>query len=282
MKKNKGNYIYKCPVCGSQLNRVEKQYICVKNHNFDICRKGYVNLLLANQKNTKEPGDNKEMIESRSRFLDKGYYGTFSDKLNEIIFERFKGDNLNILDAGCGDGYFISRLKKKFMEDEKRKNLNFYGSDISKFAVNNACRRDKEINFTVGSNFNLPIMSNTLDCIIRNFAPGDNEEFYRTLKSDGQLIIITPGVEHLYGLKEKLYEKARKNEEKEIQSEKFELVERHEIKYTIDLNDSEDIKNLISMTPYYWSIHESVRAKISEIDKVETVLNFIVSIYKKI
>lgn len=279
--KTKINFIYKCPVCDSELKRFEKQYICCNNHSFDISRKGYVNLLLVNQKKTKQPGDNKEMVESRSRFLDKGYYSCFSDKLNEIISERLTGENLNILDAGCGDGYFISRLKNKLMEDEKRKNIDFYGIDISKFAVTYGSKRDKEINFVVGSTFNLPIMSNTFDCIIRNFAPGDNEEFHRVLKNDGRLIVITPGVEHLFGLKEKLYEKARKHENKQLQLEKFEFVERLEIKYTVHINDSEEVKNLISMTPYYWSISDSVRDKIDEIDEIETVLNFIVSIYKK-
>ena len=279
--KNKKKFIYKCPVCDSELNRFEKQYICCNNHSFDISRKGYVNLLLVNQKKTKQPGDNKEMVESRSRFLDKGYYSCFSDKLNEIISERLNGENLNILDAGCGDGYFISRLKNKLMQDEKRKHIDFYGIDISKFAAAYGSKRDKEINFVVGSTFNLPIMSNTFDCIIRNFAPGDNEEFHRILKNDGRLIVITPGVEHLFGLKEKLYEKARKHENKQLELEKFEFVERLEIKYTVHINDSEEVRNLISMTPYYWSISDSVRDKIDEIDKIETVLNFIVSIYKK-
>ena len=97
-KKKLINYIYKCPVCDSELRKSEKQYVCCNNHNFDISRKGYVNLLLVNQKKTKQPGDNKEMVESRSRFLDKGYYSYFSDKLNEIVSQRLKGENLSILE----------------------------------------------------------------------------------------------------------------------------------------------------------------------------------------
>jgi len=66
--------IFICPVCGSPLSREDRLYRCGSSHTYDISKEGYVNLLLANQKHSREPGDSKEMLEARRSFLNKGYY----------------------------------------------------------------------------------------------------------------------------------------------------------------------------------------------------------------
>jgi 23S rRNA (guanine745-N1)-methyltransferase len=66
--------IFICPVCGSPLSREEKAYRCAGSHSYDISKEGYVNLLLANQKQSSDPGDSKEMIDARKSFLSRGYY----------------------------------------------------------------------------------------------------------------------------------------------------------------------------------------------------------------
>lgn len=283
MKNSVIKSIYKCPVCQGRLLREEKQYICSNNHSYDISGKGYVNLMLANQKKTKDPGDNKDMIESRRDFLNKEYYKRFSDCLNGVIIEELHSDKRNILDAGCGEGYYISNLRNSFLKEYKEViNVKFYGTDISKNAIMFASKRDRDINLSVASSFDLPIINNSLDCVIRNFAPGDNKEFCRVLRSDGILIIATPGIEHLYGLKEIIYDEPRKNKIKENNPEGFVHIRNKEIRYTISLDNPEDITNLISMTPYYWSISDSMRSKIGEITELRTELDFNIDVFKKI
>ena len=277
--------ILKCPVCNLSLKEYEKQYVCLNNHSYDIASKGHINLLLANQKKTKDPGDSKEMMEGRRDFLNKGYYHTFSEALNEVIISNISGYNVNILDAGCGEGYFLSRLKEAIYRKEcnyaENKKFNFFGVDISKAAVTYAAKRDKKINFIVGSNFNLPIMSNTIDIIIRNFAPSDEVELKRVLKDNGKLVVVTPGIQHLYGLKEILYVNARKHEEKETTFEGFKLTQHAEVKYNIHVEDGEDVNNLIAMTPYYWTFDNSMREKANETSKLSTELNFNINVYEK-
>jgi 23S rRNA (guanine745-N1)-methyltransferase len=280
--------ILKCPVCNLCLEKLEKQYVCLNNHSYDIASKGYINLLLANQKNTKEPGDSKKMMEGRRDFLNKGYYHTFSERLNKVIISNISGNNINILDAGCGEGYFLWGLKESIQMEQsnsmQNREFNFFGVDISKAAVTYATKRDKKIEFIVGSNFNLPIMTNTIDIIIRNFAPSDESELNRVLKDKGKLVVVTPGVQHLYGLKEILYEKARKHEEKQTTFEGFKLIETTEVKYNINIEDSEngeDVKNLIAMTPYYWTFDNSMREIASNTSKLSTALHFNISVYEK-
>lgn len=273
-------FVYKCPVCQMGLVRDDRRFVCSNNHSYDISEKGYVNLMLANQKKTKDPGDNRDMIESRRDFLNKGYYKRFSDCLNEIIREELRGREGNILDAGCGEGYYVSNLRSAFMKENN--GFTFYGTDISKNAIIYAAKRDTNINLSVGSSFDLPVMNNVLDCVIRNFAPGDDMEFKRVLKDDGILVIATPGVEHLFGLKAILYEKPRKNEAKENIPSGFKHLRHQEIKYNIAMENSEDIANLISMTPYYWSISDSTKAGIGKIHELNTELDFNIDVYKRI
>ena len=276
------NSIYKCPVCELTLIKQDRQYICEKGHNFYISQKGYVNLLLANQKKTNDPGDNNQMMESRRNFLNKEYYAKFSDKLNQVITSHLSEDAKYILDAGSGEGYFISRLKNKLTVLKNKMNISYYGIDISKSAATYGSKRDKSINFAVGSNFNLPILTNSTDCIIRNFAPGDNKGFHRVLNDSGKLVIVTPGTMHLFELKEALYDKARKHETEESSLEGFKCIDHEEIQYSIDVNHNEDIRNLISMTPYYWSITNEVRDSIDSITSLKTTLHFNINVYSKV
>ena len=51
-------------------------------------------------------------VESRLKLLYKGYYDKVSDKLNEYIFSGQNGNNFNIIDSGCGPGFYLDKLKK--------------------------------------------------------------------------------------------------------------------------------------------------------------------------
>lgn len=277
--------IYQCPVCQLELKEEEKHYLCSKNHSFDKSRKGYVNLLLVNQKGTKEPGDSKEMILSRKEFLNKGYYEPLAKGLSVLItklIETNKDKVINVLDAGCGEGYFTCYLKKQLVETNPTKNLNFWGIDISKPAINYAASRDKEINFAVASNYNLPILSGSVDYVLWTFAPGDEGEFHRILKDNGKLIMVIPGVRHLLGLKELVYDQARQHEPKEQIPEGFKLLDSNQLNYNIYLENSEDIMNLLAMTPYYWHISSQGRERAEQAQKLQTDVDFLVLVYEKL
>ena len=66
-----------CPLCGGPLARQEHRAVCPQGHSFDVARQGYVHLLPVNKMHAKLPGDSREMVESRRRFLEAGYYESF-------------------------------------------------------------------------------------------------------------------------------------------------------------------------------------------------------------
>jgi len=79
--------IFICPVCSSPLSLEGRSYYCVNNHSYDISKEGYVNLLLANQKQSRDPGDSKEMLEARKSFLNRGYYKPLARAVASIIIK---------------------------------------------------------------------------------------------------------------------------------------------------------------------------------------------------
>ena len=100
-----------CPICKSRLEPNGQSFCCKHGHSFDLSASGYLHLLPANQMRSKIPGDNKQMVRARKEFLSKGYYQPVSDLLNHQVLEHCKkGTALQILDAGCGEGYYLSLI----------------------------------------------------------------------------------------------------------------------------------------------------------------------------
>lgn len=268
--------IYKCPVCNKTLERKDNTYICENNHSYDTAKKGYVNLLLANQGNHFiEEGDNKESIASRTSFLNAGYYSFLRDKLIEIL-QKYKHDYF--VDLACGEGYYTTGIHKAL-------NSNTYGVDISKSGINQCCTRMRmeglqNIHFCVGNLDYLPYMDNAFDIALNCFAPIKEKEFVRVLKKDGHFLRVLPGRDHLLEMKNVLYEDTRLNEGKEESIDGFVLEDKVIIKNTAKLDNSQ-IKNLFSMTPYAFKTPKSSIEKLFKLEELDITFEFVIYVYRK-
>ncbi|MCR4660549.1 MAG: methyltransferase domain-containing protein [Clostridia bacterium] len=261
------NYI--CPICKTKLEQKEKSYYCQNNHCFDISKYGYVNLLPANKKNSLFPGDNKEMIQARKEIMNKGYYKALAESISKEV-KSCK----SVLDCGCGTGYILDYINNNL-------GIQSCGLDISKFAIEIASKANKQNKFCVASSINLPFEDNSFDAVIVSFAPVYEDEIYRVLKQDGAFIRIEPNVNHLYELKQLIYDEVVLNDVKIMEYKNFLLVN----KYSVDSQFSGtglDFINLAKMTPY--SKH-AAKDRIDTIVKenlLKTRTSFLVEIYKKI
>ena len=102
-----------CPKCHEPLIIEGKTCKCSNNHCYDIARQGYLNLLLNPDKASNNPGDSKESLIARKAYLDKGYYDPI---LFEVINEIKKKEGpLNILDLGCGEGYYTDLRGSEYL-----------------------------------------------------------------------------------------------------------------------------------------------------------------------
>lgn len=270
----------KCPVCSLELVLQSNSYVCNNNHVFDISKYGYVNLLMVNQKRSKIPGDSEEMIKSRSAFLSKAYYSHLSEKINQLVYESFSKENQNILDIGCGVGYYLGELKNNFTGDNS---LNLYGIDISKSAVQLAAKRKiSNAKLAVASAYNLPFLNESFDVAYCVFSPISINENARVLKKDGIFIMVGAGEEHLRGLTKYIYDTFVPHGGNNIlnNNEEFELLESLEIKENINVRQ-EDILDLIKMTPYYWKMTKEQLERVNSLENMETPIHFYIKKYKK-
>lgn len=269
--------IFTCPACGEVLEKREKVYACPAGHSYDIAAEGYVHLLPPNHMHSKIPGDSKQMVASRRRFLESGLYEPFSDKLNELAQGCLAGESPVLLDAGCGEGYYTGRLAACLAA----RGPELYGFDISKFAVKAAAKRYKNISFVVASCFSIPAAKESADCLVNVFAPIVESEFLRVLKPGGRWILAVPSPRHLFGLKEILYDAPYENEYRETEYGGFAFERRVAVRDEIRITDHQTILDLFAMTPYYWKTPASGGERLAAADSLTTEIGFDYLIYRK-
>ena len=282
---------FKCPSCDQalilQAETQPQTYRCNNQHSFDLAREGYLNLLLAQNKRSRNPGDSDEMIRSRQRFLNAGYYQPLSDAIVSAVAKATSGPEQAVLDLGCGEGYYMQQLRTAFEETASgiktsSQTLKLLGMDISKLAVRLAAKRKMDARLAVDSVYNIPLFENRVDTAISVFSPISVDETARVLKPGGKLIMVGPGAEHLSGLTSLIYEQSLPHEgntaglEKAVQ---FSLLEQIEIKQTIVVTGG-DILDLLKMTPYYWHSRPEQQEMLAELDKLETLIHFNINIYQ--
>lgn len=251
---------YICPVCMEQgrsensaaLRRVGGALKCSRNHSFDVSARGYVNLLLAQHKNVKDPGDGKEMAAARREFLNTGAYKPLLDGVCAAAAELTDGIAAPVAaDCGCGEGYYTAGIYDALAE---RSSPEIYAVDISKNALSAAKPRfaGKAIYPAAASVFRLPIGSGSADLATVIFAPLCGEELLRVLKPRGCLIMVIPAREHLFALKSLLYEKPYYNEVKPYSLGGFSFLGKDEIRGETEITDQSTLNALFMMTPYYY------------------------------
>lgn len=270
-----------CPVCKSKMKKIERKYICENNHNYDVSKYGHVNLLLSNQKNSKVPGDSKEMVLSRKNYLEKGNYQGISQSVNDIV-EKYLNDRdeISILDIGCGEGYYTNRLRDSL--NERNVKAHIVGIDISKEAVISAAKSYKGIDWVVASASSLPLEDESLDFIICMFAKIIPEEKMRTLKKGGKLIVVSTGEEHLLQMKEVVYDKVRIECYSPVEDLNiFAHLETVNKKYVTKVVGRETIEDLFNMTPYRWRSPKEGVERLFSLDELETTVEVNIDIFEK-
>ncbi len=266
-----------CPKCGSALIREGKSFLCPQRHCFDIAKSGYVNLLTADRMNSALPGDNKLMVQSRKKFLDKGYYKPLADALCSTVL-RYAQTGCTVLDAGCGEGWYTEKIAQA-LEDI---NAEILGIDISKFAADYAARRTKAAQFAVASVFHMPVETESCDIVTSLFAPWCGEEILRVLKGGGLLIMVIPSERHLWQLKCAVYDEPYPNEAKDYGLDGFEFLGTEKVAGEIFLPSNEDIKALFSMTPYFYKTGAEGHERLEKLERLATEIGFEVLTDRKI
>ena len=95
------------------------------------------------------------------------------------------------------------------------------------------------------------------------------------------MIMAFPSADHLWELKQAIYDTPYKNEVKPYELEGFELLDKKRITYDMQIDTQEDIDALFSMTPYYYRTGREQQERLSRIGSITTKADFELLVYRK-
>jgi 23S rRNA (guanine745-N1)-methyltransferase len=183
-----------CPVrgCHQSLVREERHLQCPRGHSFDVARSGYVNLLQPQERRSKQPGDTPAAVAARRRLHDRGATQPLLRAISDIVLP---GANDQVLDAGCGDGFYLGTLAREHGFDA-------HGTDISIPAVDAAARRYPECEWIVSNADRfIPWADQSFSKILSITARMNASEFRRVLQDDGRLLVAIPAPDDMVELR---------------------------------------------------------------------------------
>lgn len=284
-----------CPIDGKPLNPHEKTLTCENGHVFDIARQGYVNLLPVQHKRSKQPGDSKAMVVARAEFLNSGIYEPIAKKVAEIVYTQITDSLVSIdqessdrvsnskevclMDAGCGEGYYFDYLFNYLKVKNGSSDLSFIGLDISKAAIVESAKRNKQISWVVGTNRQPAVEPESVDFVLCLFGFQSFEGFHKILKSGGKVILVEPGPDHLKELRRVIYTEVKKNSPPDLSSAEkigFSMADSQQLQFKTKAINNQQINNLLLMTPHFYRASKEGREAASKIQQLELSVDVVI------
>jgi 23S rRNA (guanine745-N1)-methyltransferase len=143
-----------------------------------------------------------------------------------------------------------------------------------------AAKRGAVICF-VANMASIPVADGSFDYATHLFAPFNEKEFARVLKSGGKLYTVIPGSHHLWGLKQAVYDTPYLNDEKLPETQILKLESVKKVTANIRLETPEDIEAVFRMTPYYFHTSEADKQKLLTYQQLDTPIAFVIGCYTK-
>jgi 23S rRNA (guanine745-N1)-methyltransferase len=279
-----------CPLDGQPLLMQQHSWRCVNGHSFDNARQGYVHLLPVQNKRSLAPGDSKEMVAARQRFLSAGHYRPIATAVAQSVAEASNAVNEDAgadhqsgikesfacLDAGCGEGYYLRQLDACLSGQKHEQPPSLVGLDISKPAVLAAAKQSKTMRWLVASNANIPLADGSLDCVLSLFGFPVYPEFRRLLRPGGRVIVVDAGLDHLRQLREVIYPVLKPEVDKPNASEApsgFQTIGRQTINFSLALVGEDAIADLLAMTPHFYRAKAEGLARAAALGELEVTVD---------
>jgi 23S rRNA (guanine745-N1)-methyltransferase len=183
-----------CPVrnCRLPLAREQRRLLCEHGHSFDVARSGYVNLLQPQDRRSWHPGDTVAAVSARRRLHDRGVTAPLLHAIADTL--AASPDDI-VLDAGCGDGFYLGALARQT-------GCSAHGVDISIPAIHAAARCYSECEWIVANADRfVPYASRSFSIVMSITARMNAGEFRRVLREDGRLLVALPAPDDLIELR---------------------------------------------------------------------------------
>ena len=273
-----------CPHDGGLLGDRGNSIVCASGHSFDRARQGYVNLLPVQDKASRDPGDSKEMVAARRRFLETGAYAPIAQAVADLTLDAIAARNIErpfvILDAGCGEGYYLQLLEAMLGAHAAPRTVHLAGIDISKWAVRAAAKRDVPVTWAVASNRRPPFPPASVDLILCLFGFPVWAGFASVQPPQGCVMLVDPCSDHLIELREIIYPVVRRHEATVIAaSDGYRALGERRVKASATLASQGVIADLLAMTPHGHRASAEGRAALAERDRLSITIDVMVRVF---
>lgn len=270
--------MYLCPLCQHPLFANPQGLACANRHQFDRAREGYLNLLPVQQKKSLDPGDSASMIQARRAFLQAGFYQALSDAVNQQLQALPLPANAVLLDIGCGEGYYSARLQQSLQPSLPH--LQYFGIDISKAAVKAAAKQYPQLQVAVASSYQLPFAAQSIDALLRIYAPSKAAELARVCRAGGYLLTVTPAPQHLLQLKQRIYREVRLHPATVATEAGFNHLQRQQLSWIFQPADAAALSQLLQMIPLGYRFDANSRQQLL-LDLPAISLDFYLDLYQR-
>ncbi len=274
-----------CPFDGLPLAGTGASLACAHGHTFDRARDGYINLLPVQDKASRDPGDSKEMVAARRRFLETGAYEPIAEALSAAVIasvgRHAKQQPITVLDAGCGEGYYLDRLAQRLAA--RPETIHLAGIDISKWAVRAAAKRPGvPVAWSVASNRRPPFATGSIDLIACLFGFPVWEGFASVQPAGGEVILIDPGPDHLHELRALIYPEVKRGDRPALAPQPGYLpLAAHVVTARTHLATPLAIADLLAMTPHAHRATADGRARLAACATLDITIDVEVRAYRR-
>lgn len=176
-----------CPTCRQRLSRAGDGLVCPHGHHLNVNRKGCLNVL-SQQVDSCYDAD---LFAARRRIFDAGLYRPVAEAIADLL----PTGPQCLLDAGCGDGWYLNALLAT------HPGWTGAGVDISRDAILQATDLPCTALWCVADLRRLPFADGAFTAVLDVLTPANYVEFRRVLAPDGLLVKVYPGSGYLKELR---------------------------------------------------------------------------------
>ena len=270
-----------CPIDGLPIEAHGAQRRCMAGHSFDVAREGYCNLLVVQHKASRDPGDSKDMVAARRRFLETGHFEPIADRMFNTVREcvaAAAGGAFNIVDAGCGEGYYLDRLGRLAAANPEPGTLGLAGIDVSKWAIKAAARRKVPVSWLVANNRRPPFLAGSVDLVLCLFGFPVWEGLRQVQKPGGHVLLVDPAADHLLELREIIYPTVKRSPPPPLataQAAGYALEREEGLRCSATLTGAEVVRDLVAMTPHAHRLPQAGRNALAELSSLSVTIDVV-------
>ncbi|WP_445777899.1 putative RNA methyltransferase [Shewanella sp.] len=251
-----------CPVCAAPLTQhlASCGLYCANKHHFDKHAQGYWPLL-SNTK-TKPQVLSRQQMRARHFLLESGIFAPLMTQLQQILLDLLKTSeqqDFEHLDYQCADGYYLRQLVPAIAGSDIA--CQHWGITDAENAIFAAAKAQTPAKLILAALKKLPFASQSIDLITVFDSALKGKECIRVLKDNGRMLILQPGVRHLWQIKQQVYpDLVEKPLQLNLPNE-LEIASQHQVSFTQPVAGDQAL-TLLDMSVFGWRANDELKHRI--------------------